>query len=322
MRYRLLLMSLLILLVFNSAVVLRVNTASAPVIKVEPKDIVVAPGETFTVNITISDVIPENSVNGIYGWEIDMSFNSSIIEAVSVKEGTFLSGAGSTWWTPPRIDNATGLVVAIDLLFPYPEIGAFGSGVLANVTFKAMAEGKTSLHFLSEAPYTTKLRTYNGTAILPIEYTAVDGAFEYPLFRDVAVNGVTVSPTEVVGGQLVSINVTVENRGKVSESFGVAVSYDSTAIETKQVTDLASNSSQLVSFSWNTKDVSAGNYTITATASAVSGEANSTNNTFHDGVVKVTAPSPAFPIEFLIIGVVIVAAVASGLSFLYLRKRK
>jgi len=329
MRRHLSLVFLIIFLVFSLVNASEVDAASGPVLSVEPKDTTVAPGETFTVNITIADATLENSVNGIYGWQFVLSFNSSVLNAVSVSEGPFLMEAGSTYWTPPTINNATGIVVATDFLFPYPDFGAFGSGTLANVTFKVMSEGKTSVKFLYEPPPEgrgeTKLRTYDPTPpgnIQIVDHTVVDGTFEYPLFRDVAVVAVEASPTDVVAGEIVSINVTVENKGKVAESFDVTVSYDSAPIETKHVTDLALNSSQLLSFSWNTGGVVEGNHTITATASTVSGEADTANNVYHGDVVEVRVQTSVFPMEFLIIAVIIVIVVVAVALFLYMKRRK
>ncbi len=318
------------LLFLNSIAVLSFSQdSSEPVVGIEPREITVAPGETFTVNITISDVTLENSVNGIYGWQFALHFNSSVIQVASVNEGPFLMSAGSTWWTAPSINNATGVVVATDLLFPYPDFGAFGSGTLANVTFRVMAQGKTALQFLYEPPPSgrgeTKLRTYvppPTDQIQVVAHTAVDGAFEYPLFRDVVISDVAVSPDEIVAGNVVSINVTVRNDGKATESFDVTVAYDSSTVDTQHVTDLAPDGSQVLSFSWDTDDVAEGNYTITATASTVSGEADTANNVYVDGEVRVLAPPPFLQWELIAAGLAVAVVVVVVAWFLYSRRRK
>lgn len=308
-------------LMASMVVVISIGKASPePVIHVEPRVSTVAPGQIFTVNITIVDVTLENSINGLYGWEFHMSFNASILQAVSVEEGPFLKSAGTTFWTQPKIDNVTGIVSAVDFFFPYPAKGALGSGVLADITFQVISEGETSLHFLYEALYLTKLRTYDGTNILPIEHTSVDGTFKYPLLRDVAVKEVVAFPTSVLAGELVSINVTVKNEGDAMETFDVTILYDSTTIETKKVTDLAQGNLQTLSFSWNTKDVAEGNYTITATASTLSGETDIEDNTHTNGAVRVKAPPSTFPTE-LLAAIIVIVVVTVGI-LLYLRRRK
>jgi len=290
-----------------------------PVIRVEPTLNTVAPSQTFTINISIADVTLENTHGyGAVAWEVDISFNSTVLNVFSVKEGSWLKQAGSTWWIPPQIDNTTGTIIASASLFPIPvppQTGATGSGTLANVTFKVMNEGRSDLHF-----YKSLLRAYNGTTYLVIEHTTVDGAFKYPLLRNVAVTSVSVSPTSVSIGEPVSINVTVKNEGEATETFDVTVFYDSVTIETKKATDLAPGNSQTLSFSWNTRDVAEDNYTITAKASTLSGETNTADNTYTNGAVTLKAP-PTFPTE-LLAGAIIATVAVLIVIILYTRRRK
>ncbi len=306
----------IISLIIGTVEMAAVGTASpTPVISVEPPTITAEVGGAFTVDITVADIASEES---LYGWEFRMNFNSSILNATSVMEGPFLSDLGSTSWgfMPPKIDNYRGWVNASDGLWTYPPQGATGSGVACNITFQVKAEGRTTLHF-----YKTKLWSYNGTHLVPIEHMAEDGVFAYPLLRDIAVTGVTASPPSVPAGEPVSINATVKNEGEVAETFDITVLYDSTNIETKTVTDLVPGDSETLSFSWDTKDVDEGNYTITAVASAIDGEADTADNTYTNVVVTVTAPSPAFPIQLFVAIIIAVAAMCSVVVF-YLRRRK
>lgn len=78
-------------------------------------------------------------------------------------------------------------------------------------------------------------------------------------------------------------------------SYGSAGSGDfdwvkfGTEIGTKTMT-LTSGSSSTTTFTWNTSGVAKGNYTISAYAESVPEEANTTDNTYINGVVKVTIP--------------------------------
>lgn len=309
---------LIISLIASIVAVAGVDTVSpdpdSPRIYVDPPVSSVAPGKNFTINVIIADITANES---LYSWEFDMSFNNTILNATSVMHGPFLQSAGKTWEQPPVINNWEGTLVATDAFFPpWPQSGATGSGVLANITFLVKAEGETSLHF-----YFSGLRTYDGAKISPIDHTTVDGVFAYPLLRDIAVTGVTASPTSVPAGEPVSINVTVENEGEVAETFDVTILYDSSDIETKTVTDLAPGGSETLSFSWDTKDLVEGNYTITAAASEIGGETDTADNTYTDVVVTVTAPSSTFPVQLFVAIIIAVATMCSVVVF-YLRRRR
>jgi len=300
----------------------RVGTVSSdpdlPRIYMDPSVNVAAPGQNFTVNVVITGIAANES---LYGWEFDMSFNSTVLNVTAVGQGPFLATAGDTYWTTPLIKNWKGTVEVSEGFLLFPPNGATGSGVLANITFQVLREGKAPLHF-----YKTELRTYNGTDVLEIDHTGVDGFFGYPLLRDVAVTGVTASPTSVSAGKPVSINVTVENQGEIAETFDVAVLYDSTEIETKTVTGLAPGGSETLSFSWDTEGLAEGNYKLTARANELrgGGETDIADNTYTDVVVAVTASSSGFPVQLfiVIVAVIIAVSVVCAGVILFTRRRR
>lgn len=282
------------------------------VFAVDPKIVVAGLDESFIVNITVSDV------SDLYGWQFNLTFDPTIVNVVNVTEGPFLKQAGSTWMPDVTIHNFVGWVFSGDSLFPFPEEGATGSGVLASVLFNVTAEGESDLN-LSE----TVLTTYEPTEPEPIaliDHTSVNGLFASDLLRDVAVIGVEVSSTSVTAGDLVFINVTVKNEGEATETFDVTVSYDST-IETKTATGLAPEASEILSFSWDTKGLTEGNYTITAVARTLSGETDIADNTYPGVDVAVTVAPFTIPTE-LFVGIIIVVIVACAVIFLYLRGRR
>ncbi len=79
--------------------------------------------------------------------------------------------------------------------------------------------------------------------------------------------------------------------------------------------------SETLSFSWNTKDVAEGNYTITAVASGIDGETDTTDNTYTNVVVTVTSPLPGFPTP-LVIAILIAVATIVSVALLYTRRRR
>ena len=166
---------ILAVLIVSLTMVGVVKSSPEPVVVVDPSINWGIPGATFTINITVADVAENES---LYSWEFGISFNSSIINATSIMEGPFLKTAGGTFFSPyinneEFPDNKTGVVGASDLLTGLPPTGAYGNGILANITFKVIAEGNTPLHF-----YGSELRHWNGTwPPVPMDHTSVDGVF-------------------------------------------------------------------------------------------------------------------------------------------------
>jgi len=111
--------------------------------------------------------------------------------------------------------------------------------------------------------------------------------------HNIVVVNVTASPTTVLVGGSVTVNVTVKNEGFVSESFDVNATYDNTLIGTQPVTNLAAGASITATFLWNTTGVALGTYTIKGAASQVSGETKIDDNVKVDGTVKVVKPPVA-----------------------------
>ncbi len=137
-----------------------------------------------------------------------------------------------------------------------------------------------------EGSYLVKLTVVDNDALNDTDTASitVSSAIEH----DIKITNVTAFPTEVTIGDSLSINVDLENEGDMSETFNVTSYYDTTVIETKTVTDLASHSEVRLNFTWNTLGVSEGNYTIKAVASAVAGETDTDDNSYIDGTVSVT----------------------------------
>ena len=104
--------------------------------------------------------------------------------------------------------------------------------------------------------------------------------------HDIAVTNVVPSKTVVGQGYSLNINVTAANQGDYAETFNVTVYANTTSIATQTVT-LESGDSTTITFTWNTSGFAKGNYTISAYAQPVSGETDTADNTFIDGIVVV-----------------------------------
>lgn len=107
--------------------------------------------------------------------------------------------------------------------------------------------------------------------------------------RDVAIISVTTSATEVYQEQIVNITVVAKNEGNITETFDVATCYDTGFIGIQSVTNLTAGANVTLTFSWDTAEAmpSITSYAITAIATPVPGEADTADNTYVDGTVKV-----------------------------------
>ncbi len=116
--------------------------------------------------------------------------------------------------------------------------------------------------------------------------------------HDIAVVGVTPSPTTVRLGELVNVTVVVENKGTVAETFNTTAYYDTSTIETKTVQNLTVDTSTTLTFTWDTTDVKEEiyatdekekTYTINVTAPLASDEQPGDNTYVSPSKVKVVS---------------------------------
>jgi hypothetical protein len=151
-------------------------------------------GEQFTVDVLIADV------SNLYGWQMNVTFNPSVLNAVRVAEGPFLKSVNKTMM-PKTIDNSRGFVLAAATFVPpNPPAGATGSGILANITFSVKSGGGSNLHFDETLTY---FRTVQGESVVPIEgVVKQDGTYG-------GGGGSGGIPWELVGGVVVVVVVIV-----------------------------------------------------------------------------------------------------------------
>jgi len=147
--------------------------------------------------------------------------------------------------------------------------------------------------------------------------------------HDVAVLNVVPASRLVAIGDVLSVNVTVKNKGTVSESFDVVLYYmqrDQRVAGTMRVDNLAAGTQYVLVFSWDTTRVSAGNYTLIGYAQPVAGETKTADNWVEDGTVRIFAgPRSEFVPDwlfwfFLILLLLMLLAIL--LLWLYYRRRK
>jgi len=260
----------------------RTLSVPAATVSVQPERVISPPpsiGETFEINITASNVAD------VYTWQAGMTFNSSVLEALSFEEGSFLrtwadTNNQITLWVEGTIDNVAGIISIHGCTLTGTITGASGNGTLGTITFKVKNYGNSALNL-------TDILLLDSTLIeIPVNVT--NGYFEFLAApHDVAVINVVPSTTTAYVGQSLNVTVIAMNEGTSVETFNVTAYYNGGSIGTRTITNLAPGVSATVNFIWNTTGVAKGTYTISANASEVTEETDTADNGYVDGIVKV-----------------------------------
>jgi hypothetical protein len=112
--------------------------AAAPILSIAPSVLGVTQGDTFFLDINITDV------NDLLGFQFGLQFDPTVLMANEVLEGGFLPSGGSTFFIPGSIDNVAGLIdISGDILLEFA--GVSGDGRLARVSFTAISAGTSAL---------------------------------------------------------------------------------------------------------------------------------------------------------------------------------
>ena len=95
--------------------------------------------DTFTLDLSAEDV------TDLAGWQFDIAFDPTVLEALEVNEGDFLKAEdGTTFFQGGIIDNTTGKITGLSTA-RLSESGVSGTGTLLSVTFIAKADGETQV---------------------------------------------------------------------------------------------------------------------------------------------------------------------------------
>lgn len=166
---------LLLVLIFSTSFLTELSASAVTTVFVYPSSSTVAVGQTFFIDVKISDVVD------LYGWEFKLGWNPNLLNVTDVTEGPFLRQGGSTFFSK-KINNTAGYIL-VDCTLLGSVLGVSGGGTLATVKFYAKGEGTSVLDL-----YDTKLVN---SLEQPIAHTANDGS-------------VTVSKS--VGGIVIPVN--------------------------------------------------------------------------------------------------------------------
>jgi hypothetical protein len=103
---------------------------------IDPQTNKKAVGQDFIINISISNVAD------LYGWQLQLSWNKTILDVVNVTEGTFLGSREQTFFS--QTINETGSLLSFCTRLGNIS-GVNGSGVLATIQFHVRGNGECNL---------------------------------------------------------------------------------------------------------------------------------------------------------------------------------
>jgi hypothetical protein len=122
------------------------QSSSDPLVAVSDPEVAKHPlevGESFSVNVTIE------LVNDLFLWQAGLTFNATVLEALSFEEGTFLRLGGSTLWVNGSIDNINGVINYHASSLTGTATGVSGNGTLGTMTFRVRRFGRSALHLIN-----------------------------------------------------------------------------------------------------------------------------------------------------------------------------
>ncbi|MEM3697562.1 MAG: CARDB domain-containing protein [Candidatus Bathyarchaeia archaeon] len=266
-------------------------------------------GTRFNITLWVQDV------TDLAAWQVQINYSDAIINATRWFEPTWDNQYvfyGKTtmavpsdqphpdggyylttyFHTPPNEGKIT--VGTNRFPPPLPGQGFSGTGKLAIIEFNITAlppeDGRLSCVLGIDNPNTYLLNSIGGE----IAATKENGYYEIsglmappPPVHDVAVIAVTPSKTSAVEGEILTISVTVKNKGNVPETFDVKAKYDTNIIGTQQASNLGPGATTTLDFMWDTTGI-IGFFVISAEAVPVPEETNLGDNSLSDGMVRIS----------------------------------
>lgn len=137
-------------------------------------------GDTFTINVTISDVV------NLYSFEFELRYNTTLLDTIEVEIATFIK---EPYRVPKKIIDDTQGIIVVRVESDYPAPPANGTGILARITLRV-----THAVIWPEGPIEsvisfgfTQLVTNRG---IIISHDSVQGLYRYqPLKGDLSKDG-------------------------------------------------------------------------------------------------------------------------------------
>ena len=195
----------------------------AMTVKVSPYSSSHELGSEFTVEVRI------DNANDIGAYQFKLSFDPSILQAVSVEDGGFLGSTGRSVSTmPPSIDNGAGSITFGAYSTDGGTPGPSGSGTLSVVHFHAVAPGTSPLNLSDD------LITSTGGDLQ--SHDTVNGSVEVPSLPTATLSLTTgLSGGKACKGSTVDVEVHVDNASDLG-AFQFTMTFDPNIAQVESVT--------------------------------------------------------------------------------------
>jgi hypothetical protein len=143
------------------------SSASADTIQVDPSSTTVTVGETFSLDVDVSNI------SDLYAYQFDLTFTPGVLFATNVSEGPFLANGGDTFFLPGTIDNVGGTITFNADTLIGATSGVTGSGTLAVFDFEALAAGPSPVAianvFLLDSTGASIIPSSTGESIVTVQ---------------------------------------------------------------------------------------------------------------------------------------------------------
>ena len=233
------------------------------------------PGSTFNLKINVEQV------NNLFGFEFKLKYKGAFLNATSIILNTLWwpsiaqpPNSGTYLWTY-NINNTVGYAWYAVTLSPDKTTGLQTSSAktLVTIPFKVVGSGGCILYL-----FDTVLTAKEG---VKIAHTVSGAQFVNTQWHDIGITSVKPSSTKVIRGKTTDINIIARNHGNNTETFDFTVYANTTTIRTETVTDLAGGTTKNLTLTCDTSGLTIGTYIISANATTVSGETDTTDNTYN-----------------------------------------
>ena len=137
MNYKIIVAAIVIgaLLVGTLSYFIWLRSTPKTLVSLYPKEINTNVNGNFTVFINVSHV------SDLYGWQVNLEWNSSMLELANITEGPFLKSRGQTFFSYTPDKNR----VAIYCTLTENISGVSGEGTLAKIEFKVKQHGTCTI---------------------------------------------------------------------------------------------------------------------------------------------------------------------------------
>lgn len=283
-------------------------------------------GDSFTVNVTISNVVD------LLGLRFNMTYDINILNATDVSIPPFLTEPVVPWEASEKwaIDRAHGIVRVDIYSAADPSVPVSRDGTVASITLQIVGKspkgGKDGKGGTSDLDiYICELDDSIARTVKNHTPPAQNGYFSnLGASHDINVRRIVASPVKVNRGDTVFMNVTVKNAGGFDEVFNLTTYYETNIIEERTNIPLSIGNETILQFEWNTEQVNAGRYSLKAVARVAEDSNLNNNERIYETQITVEESTSGFGaidpmILYAAVGVIIV--VVLGVVFWRFRKK-